>query len=291
MARTKAHPKPPFPPQHQPKPGIESQVNPRPQYKAPEYRGADKLKDRVAIITGGDSGIGRAVAVLFAREGADVALVYLPVEESDAHTTREAVEAEGRRALLIPGDVQQPDFCAEVVERTVEAFGRLDIVVNNAAYQQHQESIEDITDEQLDRTFRTNIYGYFYLTRAALPHLKPGAAIVNTGSITGLEGSKQLLDYSATKGAIHAFTKSLAQNLVEKEIRVNCVSPGPVWTPLNPSDKAPDKVARFGADTPMKRPAQPEEIAPAFVFFASNADSSYITGEVLTLLGGETTAA
>jgi NAD(P)-dependent dehydrogenase (short-subunit alcohol dehydrogenase family) len=291
MARTKAHPQPPFPPQHQPKPGIESKIRPRPQYTAPEYRGAGKLTDCVAIITGGDSGIGRAVAVLFAREGADVVIVYLPVEESDAETTRSAVEAEGRRALLIPGDVQQSKFCAEAVKRTVEAFGRLDIVVNNAAYQQHQESIEDITDEQLDRTFRTNIYGYFYMTRAALPHLKAGATIINTGSITGLEGSKQLLDYSATKGAIHAFTKSLAQNLVEKKIRVNCVSPGPVWTPLNPSDKTADKVARFGADTPMKRPAQPEEIAPAFVFFASNADSSYITGEVLTLLGGETTAA
>jgi NAD(P)-dependent dehydrogenase (short-subunit alcohol dehydrogenase family) len=187
--------------------------------------------------------------------------------------------------------VQQSNFCTEAVERTVEAFGKLDILVNNAAYQQHQESIEDITDEQLDRTFRTNIYGYFYMTRAALPHLKPGAAIINTGSITGLEGSKQLLDYSATKGAIHAFTKSLAQNLVDRKIRVNCVSPGPVWTPLNPSDKTADKVAEFGADTPMKRPAQPEEIAPAFVFFASNPDSSYITGEVLTLLGGNTTAA
>jgi NAD(P)-dependent dehydrogenase (short-subunit alcohol dehydrogenase family) len=291
MARTKPHPQPPFPPQHQPKPGIESKIRPRPEYKAPEYRGADKLKALAALITGGDSGIGRAVAVLFAREGADVALVYLPVEESDAQTTRKAVEAEGRRALLIPGDVQESKFCAEAVERTVEAFGRLDIVVNNAAYQQHQESIEDITDEQLDRTFRTNIYGYFYMTRAALPHLKPGAAIINTGSITGLEGSKQLLDYSATKGAIHAFTKSLAQNLVDRKIRVNCVSPGPVWTPLNPSDKPRDEVAIFGADTPMKRPAQPEEIAPAFVFFASNPDSSYITGEVLTLLGGETTAA
>jgi NAD(P)-dependent dehydrogenase (short-subunit alcohol dehydrogenase family) len=291
MTRTKAHPRPPFPRQHQPKPGIESKIRPRPEYKAREYRGADKLKDCSALITGGDSGIGRAVAVLFAREGADVAIVYLPVEESDAQTTRKAVEAEGRRALLIPGDVQQSKFCADAVERTVEAFGRLDIVVNNAAYQQHQESIEDITDEQLDRTFRTNIYGYFYMTRAALPHLKAGATIINTGSITGLEGSKQLLDYSATKGAIHAFTKSLAQNLVDKNIRVNCVSPGPVWTPLNPSDKTADKVARFGADTPMKRPAQPEEIAPAFVFFASNPDSSYITGEVLTLLGGSTTAA
>jgi NAD(P)-dependent dehydrogenase (short-subunit alcohol dehydrogenase family) len=291
MARTKTHPQPPFPPQHQAKPGIESNLRPRPQYKAPEYRGADKLKGCAALITGGDSGIGRAVAVLFAREGADVAIVYLPVEESDANTTKAAVEAEGRRALLIAGDVRESRFCVGAVERTVREFGRLDIVVNNAAYQQHQESIEDITDEQLDRTFRTNIYGYFYMTRAALPHLKPGSTIVNTGSITGLEGSKQLLDYSATKGAIHAFTKSLAQNLVEKKIRVNCVSPGPVWTPLNPSDKPPEKVAQFGADQPMKRPAQPEEIAPAFVFFASNSDSSYITGEVLTLLGGETTAA
>lgn len=291
MARTKTRPHPPFPPQHQPKPGIESRIRPRPQFRAPEYRGSGKLTGCAALVTGGDSGIGRAVAVLFAREGADVAIVYLPVEESDAQTTKKAVEAEGRRMLLIPGDVQDSGFCEEAVERTVNAFGRLDIVVNNAAYQQHQESIEDITDEQLDRTFRTNIYGYFFLTRAALPHLKPGSTIINTGSITGLEGSKQLLDYSATKGAIHAFTKSLAQNLVDRKIRVNCVSPGPVWTPLNPSDKPAEKVAKFGADQPMKRPAQPEEVAPAYVFFASNTDSSYITGEVLTLLGGETTAA
>jgi NAD(P)-dependent dehydrogenase (short-subunit alcohol dehydrogenase family) len=291
MSRTKTHPEPPFPPQHQPKPGIEADIRPQPEFQAPEYRAAGKLENCAALITGGDSGIGRAVAVLFAREGADVAIVYLPVEETDARSTLKAVEAEGRRALLIPGDVQGSEFCAEAVRRTVEEFGRLDVLVNNAAYQQHQESIEEITDEQLDRTFRTNIYGYFYMTRAALPHLKEGACIINTGSITGLEGSKQLLDYSATKGAIHAFTKSLAQNLVDKKIRVNCVSPGPVWTPLNPSDKDAGKVATFGADTPMKRPAQPEEIAPAFVFFASNPDSSYITGEVLTLLGGNTTAA
>ena len=291
MASTKPHPIPPFPPQHQPKPGKESELTPRPEFNAPEYRGSGKLAGAAALITGGDSGIGRAVAVLFAREGADVAIVYLPVEESDAKTTAAAIEAEGRRALLIAGDVQNSSFCADAVERTVNAFGKLDVLVNNAAYQQHQKSIEEVSDEQLDRTFRTNIYGYFYMARAALRHLKPGGAIVNTGSITGLEGSKQLLDYSATKGAIHAFTKALAQNLVDRKIRVNCVSPGPVWTPLNPSDKDPDKVSTFGADTPMKRPAQPEEVAPAFVFFASNADSSYITGEVLTLLGGETTAA
>jgi NAD(P)-dependent dehydrogenase (short-subunit alcohol dehydrogenase family) len=244
----------------------------------------------VALITGGDSGIGRAVAVLYAREGADVAIVYLREEQSDAEETSRAVEAEGQRCLLIPGDVTEPGFCQEAIERTLTEYGQLDILVNNAAYQQGQESLQDLSPEQWDRTFKTNIYGYFYMARAALPHLRRGSVIINTGSITGLEGSKQRLDYSATKGAIHAFTKSLAQNLVEKNIRVNCVAPGPVWTPLNPSDKPADKVAKFGQDTPMKRPAQPEEIAPAYVFFASEADSSYITGEVLTLLGGETTA-
>jgi NAD(P)-dependent dehydrogenase (short-subunit alcohol dehydrogenase family) len=280
-----------MPAQHQPKPGIESKMTPRPRYQARHYQGADKLVDKVALITGGDSGIGRAVAVLFAREGADVAIAYLPEEQSDAEETQRAVEKEGRRALLIPGDVRDPEFCRQSVEATLTEFDKLDLLVNNAAFQQHQDSLEDITDEQWDNTFRTNIYGYFYMTRAALPHLKAGSAIVNTGSITGLEGSKELLDYSATKGAIHAFTKSLAQNLVESGIRVNCVSPGPVWTPLNPSDKPAKDVAKFGADTPMKRPAQPEEIAPAYVYFASEVDSSYVTGEVLTLLGGETTAA
>jgi NAD(P)-dependent dehydrogenase (short-subunit alcohol dehydrogenase family) len=280
----------PMPAQHQEKPGLESKLRPRPEYEAPLYKGSGKLQDKAAIVTGGDSGIGRAVAVLFAREGADVSIIYLPEEQSDAEETRAAVEAEGRRALLIPGDVRDSGFCREAVERAVREFGKLDILVNNAAYQQHQEGLEDVSEEQWDRTFKTNIYGYFYMTKAALPHLKKGAAIVNTGSITGLEGSKELLDYSATKGAIHAFTKSLAQNLVERRIRVNCVAPGPVWTPLNPSDKSAKDVAEFGADTPFKRPAQPEEMAPAFVFFASEADSSYITGEVLTLLGGDTTA-
>jgi NAD(P)-dependent dehydrogenase (short-subunit alcohol dehydrogenase family) len=201
------------------------------------------------------------------------------------------VEEEGRRCVLIPGDVTDPKFCRDAVEQTVEEFGGLDILVNNAAFQQHQESIEDLSEEQWEKTFRTNIFGYFYMAKAALPHLKSGSAIVNTGSITGLQGNKQLLDYASTKGAIHAFTKSLAQNLVEQKIRVNCVAPGPVWTPLNIADKPPEKAAEHGKETPIERPAQPEEVAPAYVFFASEADSSYITGEVLTLLGGETTAA
>lgn len=292
--RTKAQqkePKPPFPKQHQPRPGIEADVEPRPKYEAPHYRGAEKLLDKVALVTGGDSGIGRAVAVLYAREGADIAVVFLPVEKEDAQETARAVEAEGRRCMLIPGDVKDPEFCRAAVERTVEEFGHLDILVNNAAFQQHQESIEDISEEQWEKTFRTNIFGYFHMAKAALPHLKPGSAIVNTGSITGLQGSKELLDYASTKGAIHAFTKSLAQSLVEKKIRVNCVAPGPVWTPLNIADKPGEKAAEHGKKTPMERPAQPEEVAPAFVFFASEADSSYITGEVLTLLGGDTTAA
>ncbi|HEY0079686.1 MAG TPA: SDR family oxidoreductase [Pyrinomonadaceae bacterium] len=283
-------PKSPMPAQHQEKPGLESELEPRPEYAAPLYRGSGKLEGKAALITGGDSGIGRAVAVLYAREGADVSIVYLAEEQSDAEETRRAVEAEGRRCLLLPGDVKDVSFCRRAVEETVAGLGRLDILVNNAAFQQHQKGLEDVTEEQWDTTFRTNIYGYFYMAKAALPHLKRGSAIVNCGSITGLEGSKELLDYSATKGAIHAFTKSLAQNLVERGVRVNCVAPGPVWTPLNPSDKKAEEIPEFGADTPLKRPAQPEEIAPAFVFFASDADSSYITGEVLTLLGGDTTA-
>jgi NAD(P)-dependent dehydrogenase (short-subunit alcohol dehydrogenase family) len=284
-------PKPPFPKQHQQKPGIEAELEPRPRYKAPHYKGSGKLDGKTALVTGGDSGIGRGVAVLYAREGANVAIVYLPEEQRDADETKHAVEDERRKALLIPGDVRDPRFCERAVEQTVKTFGSLDILVNNAAFQNAQQRIEDITDEQFERTFKTNIFGYFYMARAALKHMKAGSAIVNTGSITGLDGSKQLLDYSATKGAIHAFTKSLAQNLVDKQIRVNCVAPGPVWTPLNPSDnKSAEQVSQFGQQTPMKRPAQPEEIAPSYVFLASEADSSYITGEVITLLGGETTA-
>lgn len=290
MPDTQQQPTPPFPPQHQPKPGIEQQMQPRPEYQAPLYRAAGKLRGKVALITGGDSGIGRAVAVLYAREGAQVAIVHLPQEQTDADETRRAIESEGGRALLIPGDITEPAFSEQVVERTVREFGKLDILVNNAAFQQHHASIEEISDEQWDHTFKTNIYGYFRMAKAALKHLGPGGAIVNTGSITGLEGSKELLDYSATKGAIHAFTKSLAQNVQQRGIRVNCVAPGPVWTPLNVSDKEPEQVKKFGEQVPMKRPAQPEEIAPAYVFFASEGDSSYITGEILTLLGGETTA-
>ena len=283
-----SQPKPPFPKQHQPKPGQEHKLQPRPRYQARQYQSAGKLKGKVALITGGDSGIGRAVAVLYAREGADVAITYLPEEERDAKETQRAVVSEKHRAVLIPGDLTIREFCSEAVERTVRELGGLDILVNNAAFQQHQEGLEKVSDEQWDYTFKTNVYAYFWLAKAALPYLKPGSSIINTSSITGLVGSKQLLDYSATKGAIIAFTKSLAQNLVDKKIRVNCVAPGPVWTPLNPSDKSPEKVAEFGQDVPMKRPAQPEEIAPAYVYFASEADSSYVTGEVLTLLGGET---
>jgi NAD(P)-dependent dehydrogenase (short-subunit alcohol dehydrogenase family) len=285
-----SRPENPMPPQDQPRPGLEAEMDPKPQFEAPEYKASGKLKGKAAIITGGDSGIGRSVAVLFAREGADVAIVYLPEEQVDADETARHVEKEGRRCLKIPGDVKSSAFCERAVQKAADEFGRLDILVNNAAYQHHQKGLEDISDEQLEKTFRTNIFGYFYMARAALKHLRKGGAIVNTGSITGLEGSPELLDYSSTKGAIHAFTKSLAKNLVERKIRVNCVSPGPIWTPLNVADKPPEEVAKHGEDTPMKRPGQPEEVAPAFVFFASDQDSSYITGEVLTLLGGETTA-
>jgi NAD(P)-dependent dehydrogenase (short-subunit alcohol dehydrogenase family) len=284
-------PSPPFPPQRQRRPGLDRRMTPKPEFRGTHYHPAGKLADKVAIVTGGDSGIGRSVAYLFAREGADVAIVHLEEEQPDAIEVRDEVRKLGRRALLICGDVSDSAFCERAVEQTREAFGRLNILVNNAAYQNRKETIDEIADEEWDRTFRTNIYGYFYMARAALKYMQRGDAIVNCGSITGLEGSKELLDYAATKGAIHAFTKSLAQNLVARGIRVNCVSPGPVWTPLNVADKPADAAGKHGGDTPMKRPAQPDEIAPAFVFFASDGDSSYITGEILTLLGGETTAA
>jgi NAD(P)-dependent dehydrogenase (short-subunit alcohol dehydrogenase family) len=279
------------PPQHQERPGRESELEPRPRFFGSHYRPAGKLEGKVALVTGGDSGIGRSVCVLFAREGADVAFVHLPEEEDDARETEGFIQELGRRAARIPGDVTSPSFCKRAVEEAVRELGRLDILVNNAAFQKHQKQIEDVESEQLEHTFRVNVFGYFEMAKAALAHLPRGGAIINTGSITGLEGSKELLDYSATKGAIHAFTKSLAQSLVPRGIRVNCVAPGPVWTPLNVADRDAKDVSTFGSDTPMGRTAQPEEIAPAYVFFASSGDSSFITGEVLTLLGGDTTAA
>ena len=284
-------PQPPFPPQHQERPGLEQKMVPKPQYRGEKYQAAGKLEGKVAIVTGGDSGIGRAVSYLYAREGADVAIVYLEEEHPDALEVRDEIEKLGRRVLMIHGDVSDPEFCERAVRQTVDTFGKVNILVNNAAYQQRKKSIEEITNEDWDRTFRTNIHGYFYMARAAVKQMSKGDCIINCGSITGLEGNKELLDYASTKGAIHAFTKSLAQNLVERGIRVNCVSPGPVWTPLNVADKPAEEAGKHGQKTPMQRPAQPDEIAPAFVFFASEGDSSYITGEVLTLLGGETTAA
>jgi NAD(P)-dependent dehydrogenase (short-subunit alcohol dehydrogenase family) len=284
-------PQPPFPPQHQERPGLEEKMVPKPQYRGEKYKAGGKLEGKVALVTGGDSGIGRAVAYFYAREGADVAIVYLEEEHPDALEVRDEITALGRRVLMIHGDVSDPEFCARAVTQTVETFGKLNILVNNAAYQQRKKSIEEITDEDWDRTYRTNIYGYFYMAREAVKKMSKGDVIVNCGSITGLEGNKELIDYASTKGAIHAFTKSLAQNLVDRGIRVNCVSPGPVWTPLNVVDKPAEEAGKHGQKTPMGRPAQPDEIAPAFVFFASEGDSGYITGEVLTLLGGETTAA
>jgi NAD(P)-dependent dehydrogenase (short-subunit alcohol dehydrogenase family) len=272
------------PAQHQAKTGSEARLRLAPQFLAPDYRGSGKLEGFATIVTGGDSGIGRAVAVLFAREGADVAIAYLE-SHADAEETKRFIEAEGRRCLLVAGDVKDPKFCAGVVQKTLKTFGRLDVLVNNAAFQLHAESIDDISEERLDLTFRTNIYGYFHMARAALPHMKQGASIVNTGSVTGLEGEPHLLDYSATKGAIHAFTKALAQNVLDQGIRVNAVAPGPVWTPLNPADSPAKRVAKFGRDTQMHRPAQPEELSPAYVFLASPACSGYITGIVLPVTG------
>ncbi|WP_454690355.1 SDR family oxidoreductase [Achromobacter aloeverae] len=284
QAGQRDYPEPPLPGQRIEKPGLEADMAVRPAFSAPGYRGSGKLDGFSTIVTGGDSGIGRAVAVLFAREGADVAIVYLD-EHEDAEETRRCVEAEGRRCLLIPGDVKDPAFCRKAVEQTLQSFGKLDVLVNNAAFQEHAQSIEELSEERFDETLRTNVYGYFHMAKAAVPHLKEGGSIINTGSVTGLRGSGGLLDYSTTKGAIHAFTMSLASNLAERGIRVNAVAPGPVWTPFNPADKPPKELEEFGAKTAMGRPAQPEELSPAYVFLAAPACASYITGLILPVTG------
>lgn len=279
------YPEPPFPQQHQAKPGRESALEPAPLYEAPYWKGSQKLEGKVALITGGDSGIGRAVAVLFAREGADIAIVYLN-EHDDAAGTQEAVEREGRRCLLMSGDVTDKAFCNGAADHVLQHFGGIDILVNNAAFQMHVHDFADLNEEHFDRTIKTNLYGYYHMAHAVLPHLPYGGAIVNNGSVTGLMGNKDLVDYSMTKGGIHAFTRALATHLAPKGIRVNAVAPGPVWSPLNPADKDAPDVAHFGEKTVMKRPAQPEEIAPAFLFLACNQSSSYITGEILPVIGG-----
>lgn len=265
-------PEPPFPAKHEEKPGLQSQLKPRPRYLAPWYKGAGKLDGKVALITSGDSGIGRAVAVLFAREGANIAITVLPTQRTDAAETRRAVEAEGRRCAVIEIDLSHREGCQEAVETTTREFGTLDILVSNSVHHTRKRQLVDVTKDVWERTLNTNIYAYFWLVQAALPHLKPGSAVIATGSITGAQSSEL-----PAKGAIRTLTKSLAQSLLERGVRVNCVAPGPIWTPLN------------AAETPLKRRAQPEEIAPAYVFFASDADSSFITGEVLTALGVETT--
>ncbi|ANE48328.1 short-chain dehydrogenase [Paenibacillus swuensis] len=275
-----------LPPQHQERqPGLQSEMTPKPDAISEQYKGSGKLLGKAAIITGGDSGIGRSAAVCYAAEGADVAIVYLD-EHGDAEETKKLIEAEGRKCLLIPGDIGDEKFCQEAVKKTVDAFGKLDILVNNAAEQHPQKSIADITQEQLERTFRTNIFSFFYMTKAALPHLKKGSSIINTASITAYKGSPQLLDYSSTKGAIVAFTRSLSGSLIEQGIRVNGVAPGPIWTPLIPSTFDEEKVAEFGTTTPMKRVGRPEELGPAYVFLASE-DSSYMAGQILHINGGE----
>ena len=275
-----------IPPQHQDvQPGIEAELTPQPEVIRPSYKGANKLKNKVALITGGDSGIGRAVAVHFAREGANVAISYTPREEVDAQKTKQLVEAEGQQCLLLPGDIRQEAYCTQIVEDTVKHFGQLNILVNNAGLQLQHKTLDDVSEESLLATFETNIYSFFRVTKAAVPHFTKGDTIINTTSITAYQGRADLLDYSSTKGAIMTFTRALSSNLITKGIRVNAVAPGPIWTPLNPASVSAEEVAKFGQDVPMKRPGQPSEVGPAYVFLASD-DATYITGQVMHPNGG-----
>lgn len=289
MAFETEKPKPPFPAQKQDPPGLDEEMDPRPQYRGEDYKSSGKLANKVALITGGDSGIGRSVAFLFAREGANVAVMHLPAENRDAEVIKEEIEKVGKKCITIAGDIADSAFCNQAVERTVQELGGLDILVNNAAIMPQTTSIETVTDEEIDRQFKVNIYSYFYMSRAALPHMKPGSTIINTGSIVGSRGAEGILVYSATKAAIHTFTKSLAKELLHRNIRVNCVAPGPVWTPLQPAYKPAEAMVDFGAQNPMGRPGQPDELAPAFVFLASEADSSYMSGEIIFVTGGDVT--
>ncbi len=290
---SKKYPKPPFPDKRLQKPGIEEELTLAPEYKAAGYKPSGKLEGRVALITGGDSGIGRAVALLYAREGADVAIVHLPEEKGDARKIQKEIESYDQRCICLPIDLSKPSGATKAVAKTIQSFGKLDVLVSNAAYQNRKKDILSITEKEWDHTFQVNMYAYFRLVKASLPYLKEGSSIIATSSVVSVEGSKSLVDYSATKGAINAFSRSLAQQLVPKGIRVNVVAPGPVWTPLNPADSGitPQHIASFGKDVPYGRPAQPEELAPAYVFLASNADSSYMTGTIIAEFGGVTIAA